>query len=169
MLERRWVVMGVSGCGKSTLGRLWADHLGLPFIEGDDEHPPENIAKMASGHALDDADRLPWLLRLQARIAKARESGSGLVLTCSALKRQYRDLLRSADPQLILLHLHGTPALLAQRLAARRGHFAPASLLESQLRDLEPLASGEAGLRLDSAQSPAQWMEQLCRAFPECA
>jgi len=169
MQNRRWVVMGVSGSGKSTLGQLLAERLALPFVEGDDCHPPANIAKMQAGEALDDTDRLPWLLRLQSHLTVARQAGTGLVLTCSALKRGYRDLLRSGDPDAIFLHLHlhGNAALFADRLADRNGHFMPATLLPSQVRDLEPLASGEGGLRLDPAHRPEQLLEQIFRVFGE--
>ncbi len=167
MRERLWVVMGVSGSGKSTLGRLLAECLALPFVEGDDEHPPSNLAKMRAGRALDDADRLPWLLRLRERIAEAHEAGTGLVLTCSALKHSYRDLLREGDCAPVFLHLHGDAILLHNRLRAREGHFMPASLLLSQLRDLEPLSPDEIGLRLDPTLQPEQLIEQIFHAFGE--
>lgn len=167
MHNRRWVVMGVAGSGKSTLGRLLAARLALPFVEGDDAHPAANIAKMQAGIALGDADRLPWLLSLRAHLAAARASGSGLVLACSALKRGYRDLLRAGDPDLSLVHLHGDAALLAERLAARAGHFMPAVLLSSQLHDLELPAADENCLRLDCACAPEQLLEQIFQARGE--
>jgi len=159
--------MGVAGCGKSTLGRLLASRLALPFIEGDDAHPPANIAKMRAGTPLDDADRLPWLQTLQTHLAAARANGNGLVLTCSALKRQYRDLLREGDPDLVFLHLHGDADILAHRLAARPGHFMPAVLLSSQLHDLETPSADENCLHLDCACTPEQLMEQIFRTLGE--
>lgn len=164
---RRWVVMGVSGSGKSTLGRLLAEQLQCRFVEGDDEHPAANVDKMRSGQALSDADRLPWLLRLQSHIGTARKNGDGLVLTCSALKHAYRDLLRSGDPGLTFLHLQGDLSLLEGRLRDRRGHFMPPALLASQLRDLEPLAAAERGLRLDIAEPPEQLMRQIFQSCGE--
>lgn len=163
---RRIVVMGVAGSGKSTLGQLLAQNLACPFVEGDDEHPPANILKMRAGSALDDADRLPWLLRLQARIAAARHDQTSLVVSCSALKYAYRDLLRAGDPGLFFLHLHGNAILLQNRLAAREGHFMPASLLLSQLHDLEPLGEGENGMCLNFADTPEQLLRQIFPAPP---
>ena len=160
----RWVVMGVSGCGKSSVGQLLAAALQVPFLEGDSFHSAANVAKMSAGVALTDADRQHWLLALQAEIHAARERDDGLVLSCSALKRGYRDLLRSADPQLRFAHLHGPRALLAARMAARAGHYMPASLLDSQLAALEPLQADEAGLALDIAQPPAQLVDLILRA-----
>jgi gluconokinase len=146
--------MGVSGCGKSTVGAALAQALGLRFIEGDAFHPPHNVAKMSAGTPLDDHDRADWLQVLAAEIRGAREQGAGLVLSCSALKRRYRDLLRRADPALRFAHLEGPRDLIAERMARRAGHFMPSSLLDSQLRDLEPLQDDEAGLRLDISLAP---------------
>ena len=150
----RWVVMGVSGCGKSEVGRALAAALQLPFLEGDAFHSAANVAKMAAGIALDDADRADWLLRLQSEIAAACVRGEGLVLACSALKRRYRDLLRAADPALRFAHLAGPRALIAARMQARTAHYMPPSLLDSQLRDLEPLGTDEAGICLDISKQP---------------
>jgi gluconokinase len=146
--------MGVSGCGKTAVGRLLAEQLGVEFIEGDAFHSAASVTKMAAGIPLTDADRAAWLAILSARIATAQQTGDGLVLACSALKRQYRDQLRAGDPTLCFAHLDGSPALLAQRLESRSGHFMPASLLASQLHDLEPLQADECGLRLDIAHPP---------------
>jgi carbohydrate kinase (thermoresistant glucokinase family) len=145
----RWVVMGVSGCGKSEVGQRLAQALGVRFLEGDAYHSASNVAKMAAGIPLDDDDRADWLRALQAEIAQARARGEGLVLACSALKRRYRDLLRAADPGLRFAHLSGPRELIAERMGARTAHYMPASLLDSQLRDLEPLQQDEAGLLLD--------------------
>jgi carbohydrate kinase (thermoresistant glucokinase family) len=141
--------MGVSGCGKSEVGQRLAQALGVRFLEGDAYHSASNVAKMAAGTPLDDEDRADWLRALQAEIALAREHGEGLVLACSALKRRYRDLLRAADPGLRFAHLSGPRELIAQRMQARTAHYMPASLLDSQLRDLEPLQPDESGLLLD--------------------
>lgn len=162
---QRWVVMGVSGCGKSEIGRLLAERLGVPHFEGDDDHSPANIAKMAAGTPLTDADRHDWLLLLQARLRDATVRGQGLVLSCSALKRRYRDLLRAGDPQLYFVHLDGPRELIAERMRARPGHFMPVSLLDSQLRDLEPLQEDERGVRADIALPPAQLIERVMQPF----
>jgi gluconokinase len=162
---QRWVVMGVSGCGKSEIGRLLAARLGVPHFEGDEDHSPVNIAKMAAGIPLADADRHGWLLLLQARLRDAAARGAGLVLSCSALKRRYRDLLRAGDPQLYFVHLDGARALIAERMQARPGHFMPVSLLDSQLRDLEPLQQDERGVRVDIALPPAQLVQQVMQPF----
>ena len=162
---KRWVVMGVCGCGKSDVGQRLANRLGVAYVEGDDDHPAANVAKMAAGHPLDDADRQGWLLILQQRIRAAQQRGEGLVLSCSALKRRYRDLLRAGDPALVFVHLDGEPALIAQRLQARGGHFMPPALLESQLRDLEPLQSDEIGTCLDIRRTPAELVDDAIQAL----
>lgn len=159
----RWVVMGVSGCGKSKVGSAIAQRLGIEHVEGDADHPPANIAKMAAGIPLDDTDRQGWLLLLQQRIAEAARDGRGLVLSCSALKRRYRDLLREGDPKLFFLHLDGDRALIAERMQARSDHFMPVTLLDSQFRDLEPLQSDESGLRVDIRNPPEALIEQALR------
>ena len=156
-----WVVMGVSGCGKSTVGRLLAARLGVGYVEGDDVHSAASVAKMAAGQALDDADRADWLNALKQQIAEARGRDAGLVLSCSALRRRYRDLLREADPGLRFAHLHGARALLEERVAQRRGHFMPAALLGSQLAALEPLGPDEQGLVLDVGYTPAILVQQI--------
>lgn len=149
----RVVVMGVSGSGKSTVGRAVADALGAPFVDGDDLHPAANVAKMAAGIPLTDADREPWLRAVGRTLADGGDAG--MVVACSALKRSYRDLIRSEAPGTVFAELDGPPELLRERMI-RPGHFMPASLLDSQLATLEPLQPDEAGLRLDIARPPAE-------------
>jgi gluconokinase len=145
--------MGVAGSGKSTVGRLLAERLSWAFAEGDDLHPAANVEKMAAGHPLSDDDRLPWLARVRAWIDERVAAGESGVITCSALKRTYRDLLR--DPQVVFVHLNGTREQLLPRLADRRGHFMPVSLLDSQLADLEPPGPDEQAVVVDAIASPA--------------
>ena len=147
------VVMGVSGAGKSTVGGRIAVLLGLPFRDADDFHPPANVAKMSRGEALSDADRAPWLDAIGAHLAA--HAGSGCVVTCSALKRAYRDRLRAAAPWLRFIFLSGAPALIAARQATRQHHFMPASLVASQFATLEPPAPDERAILLDVA-APAE-------------
>lgn len=153
------VVMGVCGCGKSTVGRALAEALGWPFIEGDDLHPPRNVALMAAGTPLTDDDRRDWLHAVAAALAAAAPSGA--VAACSALKRSYRDILRSGAPGLRLVHLHGAPALLESRMRRRSGHYMPASLLQSQLDILEPPGDDEAAITLDVATPVPQLVAEL--------
>jgi carbohydrate kinase (thermoresistant glucokinase family) len=144
------VVMGVCGCGKSTVGERLARELGALFIEGDAFHPPANVARMAAGIALTDADRQGWLEALAAQLADTRRAGRSVVLACSALKRRYRDVLRQGAPDLRVVHLAGDRAMLAVRLAARQGHYMPASLLDSQLATLETPDPDERAITLDA-------------------
>ncbi|GAA1988974.1 gluconokinase [Kitasatospora viridis] len=139
------VVMGVAGVGKTTVARLLADRLGLPYAEADDFHPAANIAKMSAGIPLDDADRAPWLRAIAGWLHERGRAGTGGVVTCSALKRGYRDLLRAGCADVRFLHLDGGHDLIAARIAARTGHFMPASLLDSQYALLEPLQADEPG------------------------
>ncbi|HEY8360127.1 MAG TPA: gluconokinase [Ramlibacter sp.] len=138
------VVMGVAGCGKSLAGACLAQRLQLPLVEGDDFHPPENIAKMRQGVPLVDADRAQWLARL---VEELRAYPGGAVLTCSALKRSYRDTLRSAVPDLRFVHLALTPHQALERVASRTDHFYPPSLVASQFETLEDPA-GEPGVHV---------------------
>jgi len=157
----RWVVMGVSGCGKSEVGRALSEALGVPFLEGDDFHSAANVAKMSAGTPLTDDDRADWLLALQAQIRNACDSGIGLVLSCSALKRRYRDLLRMGDPALRFAHLLGERELIEARMKARPGHYMPPSLLDSQLQALEPLQADEAGIVLDIRKPIAELVAEI--------
>ncbi|RJF97020.1 gluconokinase [Noviherbaspirillum cavernae] len=157
--------MGVSGTGKSEIGSRLAARLGVEFVEGDADHSPANIAKMAAGIPLNDEDRHGWLLLLQARIGKAADEGRGLVLSCSALKRRYRDILRGGDPNLAFVHLAGDRELIAARMLARRGHFMPMTLLDSQFRDLESLQDDERGIRVDIRLPSEAIIEQLMQSF----
>lgn len=152
-LRRVIVVMGVSGTGKSTIGRALAETLGLPFVEGDDLHPESNVAKMGAGIPLTDADRAPWLDLIAAELDRP------VVVTCSALKRAYRDRLRLAAPDLVLVYLHGAPELLASRMAQRDGHFMPTALLESQLATLEEPAGDENVIPVDVMLRPDEIVE----------
>ncbi|HMH85235.1 MAG TPA: gluconokinase [Gemmatimonadaceae bacterium] len=149
-----YVVMGVSGSGKSLIGAAFARVLGVDFVEGDDYHTTANVARMASGIPLTDDDRAEWLRLLAARIRKAKDSGIGLVVSCSALKRSYRDILRAAASELRFVFLHGPRVLLAERLGSRRGHYMPPSLLESQLATLEQPSPDEQAWVCDIRESP---------------
>jgi len=143
------VVMGVSGSGKTTVGQELAARLGIPYADADGFHPPANIAKMSAGVPLDDTDRAPWLRAIAGWLADHRATGA--VVSCSALKRRYRDVLRAPVGHLPFLHLDGDPAVVAQRVAGRPGHFMPASLVASQFADLEPLGPDEEGMVADLA------------------
>jgi gluconokinase len=156
-----WVIMGVSGCGKSEVGKRLADALGASFIEGDRFHSDDNVRKMSAGIALTDADREGWLALLAAELARACAGGRKVVLACSALKRTYRDTLRGSGCQLRFVHLDGSRELIAARIGARAGHYMPLSLLDSQLRDLEPLEEDEKGMVLDIEESPERMLEQI--------
>lgn len=147
------IVMGVSGTGKSTIARALVDRLGWPFAEGDDHHPQANVEKMASGRPLVDEDRWPWLRTLTGWTAERDARGESTLLTCSALKRSYRDLLREGGPGTYFVHLVGDKGLLLERMGSRE-HFMPSSLLESQLDTLEDLGEDERGMVVDVANPP---------------
>jgi carbohydrate kinase (thermoresistant glucokinase family) len=160
------VVMGVSGSGKSTVGGLLAQLLGAEFLEGDDLHPPRNVEQMATGVPLTDDDRRDWLLALAQRLSIARDAQRSLVVSCSALKHRYRDVLRGASADLAFVHLHADAALLEARMHAREDHFMPASLLASQLHTLEAPGTDEHALTLAAAlpaavlaAKAAAWLE----------
>ena len=160
------VVMGVSACGKSTVGRSLAQARAATYLDGDDFHPPENVARMAAGHALTDADRQGWLAALSERLALASAAGEGVVLSCSALKRHYRDVLRGGAPGLVLVYLHGNRELLAARIAARTDHYMPPSLLDSQLATLEAPQADEHALAFDVLQTPQQIVGGILQTMP---
>jgi carbohydrate kinase (thermoresistant glucokinase family) len=159
----RIVVMGVSVSGKSTVGRLLAQTLRVPFQDGDELHPPDTIARMAAGVPLTDADRYDWLAAIGKRLSAAGGRRAGVVVACSALKRAYRDQLREVAPDLRLVYLHGDTVLLAERLAARRDHYMPASMLPSQLAALEPPGPQESAIAIDVAQPPEAIVQAVCR------
>ena len=147
----RVVVMGVSGSGKSAVAERLAQALGAEFVEGDELHPPRNVRRMAAGIALTDEDRQGWLQTIAERLGHASQQQRGIVVSCSALKRRYRDQLRQGAADTRFIHLHGPADLLAQRLTQRAGHYMPASLLPSQLQTLEPPGADEAAITLDIA------------------
>jgi gluconokinase len=149
------VVTGVAGSGKSMVGALLAGHLGWPYADGDDFHPAANVARMAAGQPLTDADRWPWLAAVGRWIDERRAAGESGVVSCSALRRRYRDLLRRGRPEVRLVHLDGDRDLIARRLAARHGHFFRTRLLDSQFADLEPPAPEENVLTVGVDGPPA--------------
>jgi gluconokinase len=153
------VIMGVSGCGKSTMAAALAQRLGWDLGEGDDLHPRANVEKMSAGIPLTDADRGPWLERVAAWIRTRQERHAPAVITCSALKRSYRD--RLADPGVVFVHLVPDSDELRRRLDARRNHFMPARLLASQLETLEPLADDEDGLVLASEADAGRLTDEV--------
>lgn len=150
--------MGVSGSGKSTVGVALAQHLGVPFADADAFHPHANIAKMTAGTPLTDDDRYLWLKACGQWLT---QHGDGCVLSCSALKRRYRDQLRSCCPRAEFLHLTGSPEVIGRRQASRPGHFMPATLLQSQFATLEPLGPDEDGMALDVDEN----VESIIEAF----
>jgi len=150
-----YVMMGVCGSGKSLIGAELARALDIEFVEGDDLHPPDNVQRMAAGIPLTDADRHAWLREIATRLCDAKRAGVGLVVACSALKRSYRDLLRSGGAvDVRFVYLAGNRALLAERMAKRRGHFMPPALLESQLATLEAPSPDEQAWVCDIREAP---------------
>lgn len=158
-----FVVMGVSGSGKSSIASAFAERIGARFTDGDDLHPPENIAKMAIGTPLTDEDRGPWLIRVGTALSVGEHPQ---VIACSALKRAYRDTIRAhAGRDVMFLHLDGARELIAGRMAAREGHFMPATLLDSQFADLEPLQPDEMFLSVDIDRTPDAIVSDLAAQF----
>jgi gluconokinase len=155
------LVMGVSGSGKTTVGAMLAGELGWKYAEADGFHPATNIEKMAAGHPLTDEDRQPWLAAIASWIDQQTAAGESGVVTCSALKRRYRDFLRAGRPQLQLVYLQGTRDLIASRLAARHGHFFTAAMLDSQFADLEEPTPDEQALTVSIGGTPNQIVEAI--------
>jgi carbohydrate kinase (thermoresistant glucokinase family) len=162
-VTRAIVIMGVSGCGKSTLGRELAAALGSEFVEGDALHPPANVAKMRAGVPLEDRDREPFLLRVADAIRAAKPHGA--VVSCSALKRSYRDLIRDRAGAVTFVWPRADRAVLAVRLAQRRDHYMPASLLDSQLAALEPPVADERAIEVDGAAPTAAQVAAVLAAL----
>jgi len=166
MSETRYpsmIIMGVQGSGKSTIGAALAQRLNIDFIDGDDLHPRANKDKMAGGTPLTDEDRVPWLKTIGQTIADGTAKGRVTIVACSALKRWYRELLRSSDPSLVFVHLVGEKGLLADRLTHRDHEYMPSTLLESQIDTLEPLAEWEHGIAISVEQTPAAIVDEVTR------
>ncbi|MBY3552504.1 gluconokinase [Modestobacter lapidis] len=159
------IVMGVSGSGKTSVAVELARLLGWNYIEGDDLHPEANVAKMAAGTPLDDDDRWPWLRKIAAVIGEHERAGTSFLVTCSALKRSYRDVLRDGHPSVWFAHVNPSEAVLTDRLAKRTGHYMPPSLLGSQLATLEPLAADEPGAAVPGEASVEQTVTELLAAL----
>lgn len=158
------VVMGVSGNGKSTIGEELVRHLGWPFAEGDDFHPQANIDKMSSGQPLNDDDRWPWLRELASWVAEHDARGESTLMSCSALKRSYRDVLREGGEGVFFVHLVGEPELILDRMS-KREHYMKPSMLQSQIDTLEPLHEDEAGARFDIDQEPEEIARQVLQTL----
>lgn len=154
------VVMGVTGCGKTTVTNRMAERLGWVTAEADDFHPQANIDKMAAGHPLDDEDRWPWLRKIRDWTTEMHLAGQPTVVSCSALRRSYRDVLRQAPGRVAFVHLAGPREVIHERLVRRAGHFMPPALLDSQYATLEALDEDEDGVTLDVETSPADLVTQ---------
>jgi gluconokinase len=161
------VVMGVSGSGKTTVAALLAAALGCQFQEGDDLHPPENVAKMRSGTPLNDADRMPWLHKIAEEIDAWRAAGQSGVLTCSALKRSYRDIIIGDRPEVTLVYLRGSHDLIHARMAARHEHYMPLALLDSQFGTLEEPTPDEHPITVDVGGKPTEIAAVIVRQLEE--
>ena len=161
--------MGVSGSGKSTIAQRLSRKLGWQYQEGDALHPPSNVEKMSSGTPLTDADRLPWLHKIAARIEEWRAAGVSGVVTCSALKRSYRDIIAGNRPDVVVVYPKGSQALIAGRMAERKGHFMPASLLDSQFRILEEPSPDENAITVDIDRAPDAIVDEIVRRVEEHA
>jgi len=159
------IVMGVSGSGKTTIANALVAQSGYTFAEGDDFHPTANVEKMHAGHPLDDDDRWPWLRAVAQWIGEHERSGTSVVVTCSALKRSYRDLLRRNNNSVWFVHLTLPTATLADRLQRRKGHYMPASLLDSQLATLEPLDADEPGITVAGDATPNEVAKDVLEAL----
>jgi len=159
------VVMGVSGAGKSTIGEMLSQRLKRPLIEGDSLHPPANIAKMSQGIPLDDNDRRPWLEAIAARIDEARRTRHPVIVTCSALKRSYRDILTGGHDDVGFVYLHGAKDLIAGRLKARTNHFMPPGLLDSQFAALQEPGADEPTLAIAIDATPDEIVGKIAAAF----
>ena len=163
------VVMGVSGSGKTTVAVELAERLGWEFAEGDDFHPRANVEKMAAGHPLDDDDRWPWLRTIGGWIDQREATGRSVVVTCSALKRSYRDLLRQGRPSVWFAHVTADAELIRERMERRTGHYMPASLLDSQLATLQPLEPDEPGTAVSGAGTAGEVVDELLAALGRTA
>jgi len=157
--------MGVSGVGKTTVAKGMSTLLGWTFAEGDAFHPEANVAKMAAGEPLTDEDRWPWLFAISDWMADQTEAGKSSVVTCSALRRVYRDLLREGRPELVFCHLTADPDLIGQRINDRTDHYMPASLLPSQLATLEPLQPDEPGVVVSTDGEASTVIARALRAL----
>jgi len=159
------VLMGVSGCGKTTVAQILAERLHWAFEEGDALHPPANVAKMAAGHPLDDADRAPWLAKVADWVDARLDAGESGVITCSALKRAYRELIDRRGARVAFVYLHGSRELIASRLAGRHGHFMPSTLLDSQFATLEEPGPDEPAIRVEVGEPPAAIADDIVAAL----
>lgn len=157
------VIMGVSGSGKTTIARELVERLGWTFAEGDDFHPPANVEKMRSGQPLDDEARRSWLGSIAAWIGEREAAGENAIVTCSALKRGFRDLLRDGHPSVLFVHVDVSRDILRKRLGSRKGHYMPASLLDSQLATLEPLQADEPGFTVPGDEPPDEVADRVVR------
>ncbi|WP_426511291.1 gluconokinase [Dactylosporangium sp. McL0621] len=161
------IVMGVAGTGKTTVGAMLAGRLHWLYAEADDFHPAANVEKMAAGTPLTDADREPWLAAIGRWIDERAAAGEPGVVTCSGLKRAYRDRLRQGRPQVRMVFLQGSRELIARRLAARHGHFMRAEMLDSQFADLEPPEPDEGVTEVSVEPPPNEIVDAILRANPD--
>ena len=159
------VLMGVSGCGKTTIAQVLAAQLHWAFEEGDALHPQANVDKMAAGHALDDADRAPWLAKVADWVDARLDAGDCGVITCSALKRSYRAQIARRGAGVEFVYLHGSRELIASRLVTRHGHFMPSSLLDSQFATLEEPAADEPAIRVEIGAAPEAIADDIAAAL----